>query len=200
MAIKAYVRCSTNETKQDLDRQIRDIQNAVGNEHVDFYAEFEHGDSAVKQEQEHLFADVQTGDTIYVTEVSRLTRSVKQLCSLIETIKAKQICLKILNSVTIDCRNGNPDPMTQAFLQMAGVFAELELSITRCRIKSGMANAKAKGKQIGRPMLTRENLPDAFFKHYPLFIGKQISKIEFARLLDVSRPTLDKWLQVAEQA
>lgn len=90
--------------------------------------------------------------------------------------------------------------MTQAFLQMAGVFAELELSITRDRVKSGMANAKAKGKTIGRPTLTRENLPDAFYKHYPLFVGKQLSKVEFARLLDVSRPTLDKWLQVAEQA
>lgn len=200
MAIKAYIRCSTNETKQDLNRQRRDIQEAVGAEHVDFYSEFEHGDSAVKIQQDKMFADAKPGDIIIVTEVSRLSRSTKQLCELIESIKAKQLCLRILNSITIDCRKGNIDPMTQAFLQMAGVFSELELSMIRERVRSGMANAKAAGKQIGRPALTREKLPDAFYKHYPLFIGKQINKVEFARVLGISRPTLDKYLMIAEQA
>lgn len=199
MAIKAYVRCSTNESKQDLDRQVRDIQASVGDEHVDFYREFEHGDSAVKKEQDAMFNNAQPGDTIIVSEVSRLSRSTKQLCGLLDTIKEKKLCLRILNSVTIDCRNGNVDPMTAAFLQMAGVFAELELSMTRERVRSGMKNARAKGKQIGRPQLTREALPDAFFKHYPLFIGKKITKTEFARMLDISRPTLDKYLAVAER-
>ena len=200
MAIRAYIRCSTDETKQDLNRQRRDIQESVGKEHVDFYQEFEHGDTAVKDQQNRMFEDAQPGDTVIVTEVSRLSRSTKQLCELIEKIKSKQLCLKILNSVTIDCRNGSIDPMTTAFLQMAGVFSELELSMTRQRVRSGMANAKAAGKQIGRPTLTREKLPDAFFKHYPLYVGKQINKVEFARVLGVSRPTLDKYLIVAEQA
>lgn len=199
MTIKAYIRCSTNETKQDLNRQRRDIQEAVGKKHVDFYQEFEHGDTAVKHQQNNLFEDAQPGDTIIVTEVSRLSRSTKQLCELIEMIKDKQLCLRILNSVTIDCRNGSIDPMTRAFLQMAGVFSELELSMTRERVRSGMANAKAAGKQIGRPVLTREKLPDAFYKHHPLFVGKQISKVEFARILGVSRPTLDKYLMIAQQ-
>ena len=200
MAIKAYLRCSTDETRQDLNRQRRDIQESVGKEHVDYYQEFEHGDTAVKDQQNRMFEDAQPGDTIIVTEVSRLSRSTKQLCDLIEQIKSKQLCLKILNSVTIDCRNGTIDPMTMAFLQMAGVFSELELGMTRQRVRSGMAKAKAAGKQIGRPTLTREKLPDAFFKHYPLYIGKQINKVEFARVLGVSRPTLDKYLIVAEQA
>lgn len=200
MAIKAYLRCSTDETKQDLNRQRRDIQESVGRDHVDYYQEFEHGDTAVKDQQNRMFEDAQPGDTIIVTEVSRLSRSTKQLCELIEQIKNKHLCLKILNSVTIDCRNGTIDPMTMAFLQMAGVFSELELGMTRQRVRSGMAKAKAAGKQIGRPLLTREKLPDAFFKHYPLYIGKQINKVEFARILGVSRPTLDKYLIVAEQA
>lgn len=200
MAIRAYIRCSTNEEKQDLNRQRRDIQNSVGTEHVDFYQEFEHGDATTKDQQQRMFADAQPGDTVIVTEVSRLSRSTKQLCDLIELIKEKQLCLKILNSVTIDCRNGALDPMTKAFLQMAGVFSELELSMIRDRVRSGMANARANGRKLGRPALTRDELPDAFFKHYPLFIGKQISKVEFARMLDVSRPTLDKYLMIAEQS
>ena len=200
MAIKAYLRCSTDETKQDLNRQRRDIQESVGRDHVDYYQEFEHGDTAVKDQQNRMFEDAQPGDTVIVTEVSRLSRSTKQLCELIEKIKSKQLCLKILNSVTIDCRNGTIDPMTTAFLQMAGVFSELELSMTRQRVRSGMANAKAAGKQIGRPTLTRDKLPEGFYKRYPLFVGKQINKVEFARVLGVSRPTLDKYLMIAEQA
>lgn len=201
MAIKAYVRCSTNETRQDLDRQVKEIRDAVGKDaHIDFYKEFEHGDAAVKKELNKLFADIQSGDTIIVTEVSRLSRSTKQLCSLIDTVREKRLCLRIIGSVTIDCRNGEIDPMTKAFLQMAGVFAELELSMTSARIKSGLANRRAKGQTLGRPVLTMDTLPDVFFKHLPLFREKKISKTEFARLVDVSRPTLDKYIGIVDVA
>lgn len=90
--------------------------------------------------------------------------------------------------------------MTEAFLTMAGVFAQLELSMIRERVKSGMANAKAKGKVIGRPMHTVDNLPDAFYRHLLLYNKKQISKVEFARLIGVSRPTLDKYLKLVGDA
>ena len=65
-------------------------------------------------------------------------------------------------------------------------------------MRSGVANAKAKGKQIGRPRMTRDALPDAFYKHYALFSKGQVTKAEFARLLNVSRPTLDHWLAIME--
>ena len=199
MAVKAYVRCSTNESKQDLDRQVRDIQASCGKDtHIDFYKEFEHGDSAVKKELNKLFEEAQAGDIIITTEVSRLSRSTKQLCEIIDLVKEKRLCLQILGSITIDCRDGKIDPMTEAFLTMAGVFAQLELSMIRERVKSGMENAKAKGKVIGRPVLTRDSLPDVFYKHYPLYAGKQINKKEFASLIGVSRPTLDKYLEIAE--
>ena len=199
MAIKAYVRCSTNESKQDLERQVRDIQASVGKDtHIDFYKEFEHGDSAVKKELNKLFEEAQAGDTILTSEVSRLSRSTKQLCDIIEHVKEKRLCLQILGSITIDCRDGHLDPMTEAFLTMAGVFAQLELSMIRERVKSGVQNAKAKGKVLGRPTLTRDSLPEAFYKHYPLYAGKQINKTEFSKLIGVSRPTLDKYIALAE--
>lgn len=147
MAIKAYVRCSTNESKQDLDRQVREIEASLGKDtHIDFYKEFEHGDSAVKKELNKLFEDAREGDTIITTEVSRLSRSTKQLCEIIDLVKEKRLCLRILGSITIDCRNGKIDPMTEAFLTMAGVFAQLELSMIRERVKSGMLNAKKKAR------------------------------------------------------
>lgn len=197
MAIKAYVRCSMNETKQDLDRQVRDIQKAVGNDvHVDFYKEFEHGDTPVKKELNNLFDNINPGDTVIVTEVSRLSRSTKQLCDIIEIVKEKRLCLQILGSITIDCRDGRIDPMTEAFLTMAGVFAQLELHMIRDRIKSGMENARAKGKKIGRPSLTSDMIPDNFYRYLPKYQNKDINKVEFARLICVTRPTLDKYLRL----
>ena len=84
------------------------------------------------------------GDTIITLEVSRLARSTKQLCEIIDVVRDKQLRLVIVGSITMDCRDGSPDPMTEAFLQIARVFSQLELSMIRARVKSGMAN------EIGR--------------------------------------------------
>ena len=83
------------------------------------------------------------------------------------------LCLQIVGSITIDCRNGQTDPMSEAFLQMAGVFSQLELAMIRSRVKSGMANAKAKGKKIGRPQTTKDGIPAVFFKHCPRLCLRQ---------------------------
>ena len=130
-----YGRCSTNETKQDIDRQIRELKQE-GAEEV--YFEYEHGDSAVKPQLELLLDRVKQGDTIIVCEVSRLARSTKQLCEIIEKVKEKKICLNIIGSIKVDCTSGSIDPMTNAFIQMSGVFAELELMIIRERVKYEM--------------------------------------------------------------
>ena len=86
--------------------------------------------------------------------------------------------------------------MSQAFIQMSAVFAELELSIIRARVKSGMANAKAKGRRIGRPHTTKDNIPALFYKHYPSFASGQINVSEFARICGLSRPTVYKYLKL----
>ena len=152
--IYGYARCSTNETKQDINRQVRELK-AAGAEEV--YLEYEHGDAAVKAEQLKLFSIVKEGDTIIVLEVPRLARSTKQLCEIIEVVKEKRLKLVIVGSITVDCTGGRLDPMSNAFIQMSGVFAELELGMIRERVKSGMANAKAKGVRIGRPELTKDD-------------------------------------------
>ena len=104
-------------------------------------------------------AKAQAGDTILVLEVSRLARSTQQLCEIIERVREKRLRLVIVSSITLDCREGKADPMSEAFLQMAGVFSQLELAMIRSRVRSGMANAKAKGKQIGRPQVTVDSIP-----------------------------------------
>ncbi|MBO5359487.1 MAG: recombinase family protein [Clostridia bacterium] len=48
----------------------------------------------------------------------------------------------MVGSITVDCSSGQIDPMTNAFIQMSGVFAELELRIIRERVRSGMRSEK----------------------------------------------------------
>lgn len=188
-----YARCSTNESKQDIDRQVRELK-AAGAEQI--YLEYEHGDSTVKQVQQNMFQLAQEGDTIITLEVSRLARSTKQLCEIIDVVKHKALCLTIIGSITMDCRSGHADPMTEAFLQMAGVFGQLELAMIRARVRSGMANAKAKGKRIGRPKITTDSIPPVFYRHYPAFQSGQLNISEFARVCAVSRTTIYKYLSM----
>ena len=167
---------------------------AAGAEEI--ITEREHGDAKVKQNLDMLLALAQPGDTIICCEVSRLSRSTQQLCEIVNIIKAKHMRLEILGSITIDCRMGDIDPMSQAFIQMSAVFAELELSIIRARVKSGMANAKAKGRRIGRPQTTKDNIPAIFYKHYPSFASGSMNVSELARICGLSRPTVYKYLKL----
>ena len=192
---RGYSRCSTNEGKQDINRQVRELKEA-GADVV--YMEYEHGDAKVKSQQQAMFAEAEPGDTIIVLEVSRLARSTQQLCEIIERIREKRLRLVIVGSITLDCRDGQADPMSEAFLQMAGVFSQLELAMIRERVRSGMANAKAKGKQIGRPQTTKDSIPAIFLRHYPAYKSGQLNITELARVCDLSRTTVYKYIGLSE--
>ena len=191
-----YARCSLAEERgQDLNRQTRELK-AAGAEQI--VTEREHGDAKVKQNLDMLLELAKAGDTLICCEVSRLSRSTQQLCEIVSIIRQKHMRLEILGSITIDCRNGEIDPMSQAFIQMSAVFAELELSIIRARVKSGMANAKSKGKQIGRKPTAKDDLPAVFFRHYPAFAAGHMNVSELARVCGLSRPTVYKYLKMVE--
>ena len=192
---RGYSRCSTNESKQDINRQVRELKGA-GADVV--YMEYEHGDAKVKSQQQAMFAEATAGDTIIVLEVSRLARSTQQLCEIIEVIREKHLRLVIVGSITLDCRNGQADPMSEAFLQMAGVFSQLELAMIRSRVRSGMENARAKGKQIGRPQVTVDTLPSGFLRHYPAYKKGQLNVSELARVCGISRTTVYKYIGLLE--
>jgi len=191
--IYGYARCSTNEDKQDINRQIRELK-AAGADEVIF--EYEHGDAKVKKNLQMLLDTAQEGDTIITLEVSRLSRSTQQLCEIIDTIRKKRLRMVIVGSITIDCRNGQIDPMSEAFMKMAGVFSELELQMIRSRVKSGMQNAKAKGVKVGRKPTTKEDIPAVFYKHYPAYAAKKMNISELARVCKLSRPTVYKYLKL----
>ena len=100
-----YARCSTNEDRQDINRQTRELKKQ-GVERV--WLEFEHGDTASKEQQRLMLDAVNPGDTILT----------------------------------------------------------LELSMIRERVRSGVENARAKGKQLGRPPVSEASIPDSFYRYY----------------------------------
>ena len=190
-----YARCSTNEAKQDINRQVRELK-AAGAEEI--FLEYEHGDSKIKEQQGLMFASAAGGDSIITLEVPRLARSTQQLCEIIDLVREKHLRLVIIGSITLDCRQGQPDPMSEAFLQMAGVFSQLELAMIRARVRSGMENARAKGRRIGRPQLAKEDIPAAFLRHYPAYKAGNLNVSELARVCDLSRTTAYKYIGLLE--
>ena len=193
MATYGYARCSTSEDKQDINRQVRELK-ASGAEEVIF--EYEHGDAKVKKELHMLLEMAEPGDTIITLEVSRLSRSTQQLCEIIDVIRDKHLRLVIVGSITIDCREGKADPMSEAFLQMAGVFSQLELAMIRARVRSGMENARAKGKKIGRNPTTKDDIPAVLYKHFPAYMTGSMNVSELARICGLSRPTVYKYIKL----
>lgn len=198
MVSYGYARCSTNESKQDIDRQKRELI-AMGIKEDNIFWEYESGTKDNRVQLNRLMNIVKEGDSITSLEVSRLTRSTQKLCEIIEEVKAKKIKLIIAGSLTVDCSPGKElEPLTKGMLMMWGVFAELEHDIIVQRVKSGMENAKAKGKIIGRPKTTIDNIPSVFYKYYPRFNSGNINLSEFSRLCGMTRTTIYKYLRLVE--
>ena len=192
-----YARCSTNEKKQDIDRQKRELRDLGVDNPDNIYWEYESGANVDRVQLNRLLATVKQGDTIAVTEVSRLTRSMKHLCELLQIVQERHLQL-IIGGFNADCRKDELDAMTQGMIMMWGVFAQMERRITQERVRSGVANAKAKGKRLGRPALSEERLPAKFVQYYPLYKEEQITLSDFAKMVGCTRKTLYGYIHIYE--
>jgi DNA invertase Pin-like site-specific DNA recombinase len=188
--VYGYARCSTNETKQDITRQLRELRD-MGAEEI--YHEYESGTKINRVELGKVMGHIRAGDSLVVTEVSRITRSLKQLCEVIELVKQRKLKL-VIGTFIIDCTGEEIDAMTVAMLQMMGVFSELERKMTVDRIKSGLINARRKGSLLGRPKFKVKDLPPKVLEMWPLYQSGVLSKSDFAAVCKVSRPTIYKYI------
>ena len=136
-----YARVST--TDQDLTTQIEAL-NAAGCEPI--RSETRSGTSrAGRTELDTLLAFLRPGDTLVVTRIDRLARSVGDLQDVVRELRAKGAHLKATEQ-PIDTSTA----AGKAFLDMLGVFAEFETSLRRERQMDGIAKAKAEGVYKGR--------------------------------------------------
>lgn len=193
MTIYGYARCSTDESKQDVKRQVNELLSKYDISKGNMFFEYESGANDDRKQFNRMLKQLQQGDCVVTTEVSRLTRSTKHLCEVIELAKEKHIKL-IIGDFIVDCSKGELDPMTDGMIKMMGVFAEMERNMIRARVKSGMAHARAKGIKLGRPTLTIEDLPNSFLKHYPKTLlpkghENRLTMSDVIKLCDISRQT-----------
>ena len=198
MAIYGYARCSTSEDRQDITRQIRELMAMGITEEKHIFWEYESGTKKNRPELSKLLDIVKPGDTIAVTEVSRLTRSTSDLCNILEITKESKICL-IIGNFIVDCRKDELDPMTKGMLMMWGVFAEMERDIIAHRVKSGIENARAKGTKLGRPKISLDDIPSNFWKNYTLHKQGLLNITELSKVTSLSRATVYKYIRLMEK-
>ena len=188
-----YCRCSTNENNQDITRQINELMK-VGVLKENIVYEFISGTKEKKPKLIELLDKCNIGDTIVCCELSRLSRSFKDFFDTLQVLKDKKLRLELLiNGIVVDFSKDKLDPFTTFFLNIIMSFNSLEVEVTRERIISGIKNSK---KKSGRPQLTKDDIPMSFYKNLDLYNNKKINKCEFARLMNWSRPKLDRILKL----
>jgi DNA invertase Pin-like site-specific DNA recombinase len=176
-----YARVST--TDQDLSIQ-RAALEAAGCHPI--RAEKRSGTSTAGRAELRTILDfVREGDTLTVTRIDRLARSVGDLQDIVRELRAKGVKLKATEQ-PIDTGT----PAGKAFLDMLGVFAEFETNLRRERQMEGIAAAKARGVYKGRPA-SIEAEKVAKLKH------EGLGATEIARRLGIGRASVYRVLAEA---
>ena len=142
MTMIGYARVST--TDQDLTIQLAAL-NAVGCEVI--RQEKASGTTiAGRQELRTVLEFIRAGDTLIVTRIDRLARSIGDLQDIVRTLRIKGAALRATEQ-PIDTTTA----AGKCFLDMLGVFAEFETNLRKERQLEGIAKAKAAGVYKGRP-------------------------------------------------
>ena len=187
-----YGRCSTLSQDYEYEKNAL-MKKGIKEENI--YLEYGSGADKDRPELNKLMSILKNNDTLVVTDITRLSRSTSHFCDILDYIRENHICL-IVDSLIVDCRNDKLDVMVEAMLKISAVFGEMERKIRIEQIKLGQENARRQGHKIGRPALTKDDIPDSFYKNLHLYQEKRINKSEFARLMNWSRPKLDRILKI----
>ena len=174
-----YVRVSTVD--QNEARQVESLKK-YGIEK--WYSEKVSGKDLNRPKLQEMLDFVREGDTIFIHDFSRISRSVKDLLSLIDLLEAKKVHL-----VSVKENLDTSTPAGRLMLTMIGAINEFERANLLERQAEGIAIAKAKGKYKGRKAI---EINEAFIEGYNKYLARKLSKSALAKDLGVSRPTLDK--------
>ena len=179
----AYVRVSTVE-----QNEARQVEGLKPHGIEKWFIEKVSGKDANRPELQKLLEFVREGDTVCVHDFSRLARSTKDLLEIVETLNGKGVHL-ISNKENIDTST----PTGKLMLTMIGAIAEFERTNMLERQREGIAIAKAQGKYKGGHAKQVED--EIFSRLMGLYQQRKINKVEMARELKVSRPTLDRMMK-----
>lgn len=179
-----YVRVSTVE--QNEARQIEGLKKH-GIER--WYVEKVSGKNTDRPKLQEMISELQSGDTVYIHDFSRLARSTSDLLKLVEELNERGIHL-VSNKENIDTST----PTGKLMLTMIGAINEFERTNMLERQKEGIAIAKREGryKNCGRK---KKDLSDGYEDLIQQYVEGDITKVQLAVMLNVSRPTLNRILK-----
>ena len=180
-----YARCSTD--RQDLTAQ-RGALVALGVEPERIYTDHGlTGRTRARPGLDQALAAVRCGDTLVVTKLDRLARSVPDARDIADALRAREIRLA-LGPTTYD----PTDPMGKMFFNILATFAEFESDLIRLRTREGMAVARAKGKLRGKKPKLSDRQARELRRMYDT---GEYSVSDLAEVFSVSRPTVYRTLQ-----
>jgi len=146
MALVGYARVSTKD--QEFQLQVEALESS-GCKRI--FAEKQSGTTTKgRDELANCLSYMRDGDTLVITRIDRLARSLRDLQNLVHVLKTRGIALKAIEQ-PIDTSTA----AGKAFLDMLGVFAEFETNIRRERQLEGIAKAKEEGRYMGRKPTAR---------------------------------------------
>ena len=180
----AYVRVST--VGQNEERQIETLKKY----NIDkWFCEKVSGLNMERPKLQELLKEASAGDTIYIADFSRLARSTRDLITIIEDLKE--------HGITLVSEKEQVDVSTSIGKFVVTVLAavnEFEVAISRERQAEGIEIARREGKyrNCGRKKLSA---PENFDDLVQQYASGDITKVQLAVMLNVSRPTLDRILR-----
>ncbi|MDO1449185.1 recombinase family protein [Rhodocytophaga aerolata] len=183
-----YARVSTQD--QNLELQL-DALKAAGCEQI--YKEKVSAASTDRLQLQKMMDSLRNGDTVVVWKLDRLGRSLKELIERVTNFQQKGIGFISLND-SIDTTT----PQGRLVFNIFASLAEFEREIIRERTKAGLAAAKARGRQGGRPKGLSKEAISKVHAAKALFERKEKSAIEIAKILGIGRATLYRYLNYIE--
>ncbi|MDM0816251.1 recombinase family protein [Clostridium perfringens] len=141
-----YARVSTEE--QNLDRQI-DMLVKYGVDKRNIYKEKITGTKADREQLNNMLNDLQENDIVVIADLTRVSRSTKDLLSIVDKIKSKGARIKSIKDTWLDTTSDNP--YNSFLLTIMSGLSQLERDLISQRTKEGLESAKARGRNGGRP-------------------------------------------------
>lgn len=176
-----YARVSTEE--QNLDRQI-DILKQAGCDRI--YEEKVSGIKKERTELNKILDQIRTGDVIIIADLTRLSRSVKDLFSIVEQIEEKGANIKSIKESWVDTTTAQGKLMFTIF---AGI-SQFERDLISQRTIEGLNAARARGKKGGRPKINDKDIKLAV----KMYNSKNYSITEIRKATGVSKTTLYRYI------
>ena len=157
--VYAYIRVSRDE--QDLNNQKLEIESYATAKKIEIEEWIEIKVSSQKNSKDRrldeLLGKLKKGDTLVVSEVSRLARSIRQVHNIIYEIARKKVEAHIIKQNIVTSAKGENDLATKIYVNALAMAAEVERDLISQRTKNGLARAKAEGKKLGNPNLKANN-------------------------------------------